>query len=586
MDQAGAQRGAVAIFRDVTAAEKALRNHSPGLSQAAARATPDASDWQAALEGLELYRGHYERLCRAVEQTADSVVITDRQARIEYVNPAFEATSGYTAQEVLGRKPSLLQSGQHDKQFFEALWAKLDAGEPWRGTIINRKKSGELYWSEQTISPMKDDAGRVTHFVSVLKDITGQRKQREQEFYLQLASEVQQHLYRGADSVTGFDMAGITCPADLTGGDYFDTIAHPDGRVTVAIGDVSGHGVGSALVMAATRAYIRAFTKSEADAATLLRHLNGALTADLNGGRFVTLMLIQVDPRTRSIEYAGAGHLPSYLLRGDGGVELVLGSTGPPLGLLAEAEFATCGPIAYGDGDAIVLFTDGVTEAVNADGQEFGAERALDTVRLHRRSSARELVEGLAEAVRTFCGKSPRAMTSPPWSVNWDRGPEPRSNNCNSRYLLGLTCLRAVVPLFLLLRGHRSFGHLGFLRFARSRLDDFRGLTLSLRHFFPNFILRHVGFQCVQRFVEFAFRWSDDLRLQLVEGDIQVLGDVRGGDELLQFLETFSRLDRIDALRQQQLDLLAEVNICLHFLPGSHFLWFIRGRGRGRRPAP
>ena len=405
VDQASAKRGAVAMFRDVTAAEKALRTHSPGLSQGAARKTHNASDWQAALEALELYRGHYERLCRAVEQTADSVVITDRQARIEYVNPAFEATSGYTAQEVLGRKPSMLQSGQHDKQFYEALWARLDAGEPWRGTIVNRKKSGELYWSEQTVSPMKDDAGRITHFVSVLKDITEQRKQREQEFYLQLASEVQQHLYRGADSAAGCDMAGITCPAHLTGGDYFDTISHPDGRVTVAIGDVSGHGVGAALVMAATRAYVRAFTRSEADAGSLLRNLNGVLTADLNGGRFVTLMLIQVDPRTRSIEYAGAGHLPSYLLRGAGGVELVMGSTGPPLGLLAEAEYATCGPIAYEDGDTIVLFTDGVTEAVNADGQEFGAERALETVRLRLRSSARELVEGLAGAVRTFCGE-------------------------------------------------------------------------------------------------------------------------------------------------------------------------------------
>ena len=405
LDQTGAQRGAVAVFRDVTVAEKALRDHAPGLCRTVARETPNASDWQAALQSLELYRGHYERLCRAVEQTADSVVITDRQSRIEYVNPAFETTSGYTAQEVLGRKPSLLQSGHHDKQFYEALWAKLDAGEPWRGTIVNRKKSGALYWSEQTISPMKDEAGRITHFVSVLKDITEQRKLRKQEFYLQLASEVQQHLYRGSDPAAGFDMAGVTFPADLTGGDYFDTIAHPDGRVTVAIGDVSGHGVGSALVMAATRAYIRAFTRSEADAASLLRNLNGALNADLNGGRFVTLMLIQVDPRTRSIEYAGAGHLPTYLLRGDGGVEVVMGSTGPPLGLLANAEFATCGPIAYGDGDTIVLLTDGVTEAENTDGQEFGAERALDIVRLRRESSARELVEAIAEAVRAFCGQ-------------------------------------------------------------------------------------------------------------------------------------------------------------------------------------
>jgi PAS domain S-box-containing protein len=404
-DQAGARRGAVAIFRDVTAVERVLRNHAPGLSKTAVWANPSASDWQAALEGLELYRGHYERLCRAVEQTADSVVITDQQARIEYVNPAFEATSGYTAQEVLGRQPSLLKSGQHDQQFYAALWARLLAGEPWRGTIVNRKKSGELYWSEQTISPMKDDAGRTTHFVSVLKDITEQRKQREQEFNLQLAREVQQHLYAGADSAAECDVAGVTYPADLTGGDYFDTIAHPDGRVTVAIGDVSGHGIGTALVMAATRAYIRAFARSEADAGSLMRSLNGALTADLKQGWFVTLMLIQVDPRTRSIEYAGAGHLPSYLLRRAGGFDVVLGSTGPPLGLLADAEFATCGPITYGDGDTILLFTDGVTEALNADGKEFGAERALDTVRLRLRSSAREIVEGLAEAVRTFCGE-------------------------------------------------------------------------------------------------------------------------------------------------------------------------------------
>jgi sigma-B regulation protein RsbU (phosphoserine phosphatase) len=252
---------------------------------------------------------------------------------------------------------------------------------------------------------MKDDAGRTTHFVSVLKDITEQRKLREQEFYLQLASEVQQHLYRGADSAAGFDTAGVTRPAHLTGGDYFDTIVQPDGRVTVAIGDVSGHGVGSALVMAATRAYVRAFTKSEADAGALLRNLNGALTADLDGGRYVTLLLIQVDPRTRSIEYAGAGHLPGYLLRGEGEVDLVMGSTGPPLGLLADAEFSKCGPIPYRDGDAIVLFTDGVTEAENVEGQEFGAERALDIVRSRRQSSARELVEGLAETVRAFCGE-------------------------------------------------------------------------------------------------------------------------------------------------------------------------------------
>ena len=91
--------------------------------------------------------GRYDRLIRAVEQTADTVIITDRQGIIEYVNPAFEETAGYSANEVMGRTPSLLKSGLHDAQFYKELWAQIMTGKPFRGIIINRKKSGELYWA-------------------------------------------------------------------------------------------------------------------------------------------------------------------------------------------------------------------------------------------------------------------------------------------------------------------------------------------------------------------------------------------------------------------------------------------------------
>ena len=111
-------------------------------------------------------------LSQAIEQTADSVVITDCNGLIEYVNPAFEATTGYGRAEVIGRTPRILKSGVHDQMIYQRLWKQVLAGETFRGTLANRKKSGECYWTEQTITSIRDAAGEITHFVSVHKDLT------------------------------------------------------------------------------------------------------------------------------------------------------------------------------------------------------------------------------------------------------------------------------------------------------------------------------------------------------------------------------------------------------------------------------
>jgi PAS domain S-box-containing protein len=304
------------------------------------------SEHRGIQEQLQRLHGSHDRLVRAVEQTADTVMITDRQGVIQYINPAFEETTGYSADEVLGRTPSLLKSGLHDEQFYKALWAQLMAGRPFRGIIINRKKSGQLYWSAQTISSMKDENGEITHFVSVLKDVSELRKQQEQEFHLQIAHEVQQRLYTTVASLPGFDIAGTVCSATLTGGDYFDFIMQPDGCLCIAIGDVSGHGFGAALVMAETRAYVRSYARLESDMGATLNRLNSALVTDLADGQYVTLLLARLDPRNRLVEYASAGHIPCYLLRSSGEIGYVMESTGPPSGLFAGSQCGSSLPIS------------------------------------------------------------------------------------------------------------------------------------------------------------------------------------------------------------------------------------------------
>ena len=368
---------------------------------------PRSRELRGILDSLDRLCGHYVRICRAVEQTADGVIITDREGRIEYVNPAFESMTGYGSAEVLGRNPRLLNSGVQDAKFFAAMWKVLLAGGAFRGAIVNRKKSGELYWAEQTITPVKDAEGAITHFVSVMKDVTEERKRREQEFFLQLARQVQQRFHRFTDPVPGFDVAGSTHAAAVTGGDYFDVLPHPDGRLTIAIGDVSGHGFPSALLMAETRAYVRAYSSLAPSPEVLLECLNRALADDLDGAQFVTLLVVRFDPGRRTLKYASAGHVPGYLLEASGAVRLSLQATGPPLGLFAEPAFSASEEIAYCPGNTVVLLTDGVTEAASRDGHEFGAQRALGVVRARLGRPAQEVAEALCAAALDFCHGAP-----------------------------------------------------------------------------------------------------------------------------------------------------------------------------------
>jgi diguanylate cyclase (GGDEF)-like protein/PAS domain S-box-containing protein len=127
------------------------------------------------------------RLSSVIEQTADHVVITDKEGVIEYVNPAFEKLTGYTMKESVGKTPRILRSGKHDQRFYENLWETILSGGIFRGVLVNKKKDGDLFYEEKTITPIRDMDGSVTHFVSTGKNITDRmrvEKELEKSFSL------------------------------------------------------------------------------------------------------------------------------------------------------------------------------------------------------------------------------------------------------------------------------------------------------------------------------------------------------------------------------------------------------------------
>jgi sigma-B regulation protein RsbU (phosphoserine phosphatase) len=350
------------------------------------------------------------RLSNAVEQTADAIYITDRSGVVEYVNPGFEHITGYSKEEILGRTPALLRSGRHGAAHYRDLWGTLLAGEVFRGTMINRRKNGEIYYAEMTITPIKDPAGAVTHFVAVGKDMTDRRIRQEHELELEIARRVQQGLFpTRAPEFPGFDFAGAAHPATAMCGDYFDYFATQDGQLGIVIGDVSGHGLGPAVVMAETRGYVRAFMRTLPSPGEVLRALNRALIEDLEDGRFVTMLLARLDTRTRILTYANAGHPTGFVLGRDGRVRATLESSGTPLGVSAAWGVTDAESIALENGDTVVLMTDGIPESQAPDGGLLGTEGVLRLVREHLAGSAQQVLEGLVAGAQAFAAGGPPA---------------------------------------------------------------------------------------------------------------------------------------------------------------------------------
>lgn len=130
------------------------------------------SRWVATELQRERAESRMRKLSGALERTADAIMITDHRRLIEYVNPSFERLTGYTKEEVMGKKSHFLRSGLHDDKFYHELWEVIGKGEVYRGRLVNRKKDGTFFHEQKTISPLKDENGRITHFISVGHDIT------------------------------------------------------------------------------------------------------------------------------------------------------------------------------------------------------------------------------------------------------------------------------------------------------------------------------------------------------------------------------------------------------------------------------
>ncbi len=174
------------------------------------------------------------------------------------------------------------------------------------------------------------------------------------------------------------------------------------------MGDVTGHGIGPALLMAETRAYLRILARNREDVGEILTRANRVLAEDIGYERFITMLLVSLDPQRRTFTYANAGHPAGYVLGAAGQIKSQLKRTGLPLGIKPDMAYPQASATNLSPGDILLLLTDGIEEAMSPDESIFGTERILEIVRENRKKSAREIVDALYAAIRQFAQNAPQ----------------------------------------------------------------------------------------------------------------------------------------------------------------------------------
>lgn len=198
------------------------------------------------------------KLFTAVEQSPSTVLMTDSEGRIEYVNPSFEQLTGYSRREVIGSRSSLLKSGHHDEEFYSDLWETIRSGREWQGEFLNRRKDGSSYWESALISPVKDRRGRTISYIAFKEDITEQKIRHEIVNRRARIDELTQTLNRR----TGMETLNRTYEQCSTNGSGF-TVGFVDINGLKKVNDTYGHEAGDRLITAVASSIKRHIRESD-----------------------------------------------------------------------------------------------------------------------------------------------------------------------------------------------------------------------------------------------------------------------------------------------------------------------------------
>lgn len=360
---------------------------------------------------------------RALDVAAEGVTIADARSPDQpliYVNEGFVRMTGYSVEEVLGRNCRFLQGAGTDAAAVEEIRAALAESRACLVEVLNYRKDGTPFWNRLSITPVRAESGEVTHFIGIQSDVTarrlaedGLRRAKESlERDLKLAARVQQALLPPPQLRVGeLHIAHAFQPCDDLAGDSVGIVSLPDNRLSLYVLDVSGHGVGAAL-LSFTLTHLLSTTAEESPFTERGGAASGSMTPSRVAERlnrmfpmdrtrqYFTLVYGVLDPSSGQFQYVVAGH-PAPALLPRVGPPVTIDGVGLPIGMMEEATYRD-ESITLAPGDRLYFYTDGVIEAVNAADEQFGPARLLEELTRLRDRPLRDGLELIADAVRAW----------------------------------------------------------------------------------------------------------------------------------------------------------------------------------------
>ena len=374
---------------------------------------------------------------RALEATAEGIVITDslhKENPIIYANAGFERLTGYTASEVLGSNCRFLQGTDTDPATREELSRAIRERRPCTVEILNYRKDGTRFWNRLSVTPIRDDGGEVTHFIGVQSDVT---ERREAEAALRTAKTelevVNENIRHDLDTAAriqrallpmslpqppGYRFAWHFLPSAQLAGDTLNVLWLGPDQVALYIADVSGHGVSAALLsvtlsrwLSTTPGQLSLLTPDPASPtgysisspAEVAERLNQQFPFDPQTGQYFTLIYGILTLSSREFRYISAGHPPVVHLPLGRGAR-ALSTEGFPIGLVRDPGYQEH-VVQLSPGDRLILVTDGVTEAADSTGEQFGLARLVEAAEASRGDLPERQLDGIVGSARRWCSR-------------------------------------------------------------------------------------------------------------------------------------------------------------------------------------
>ena len=351
-------------------------------------------------EAEERLRKSEEKYRRIVEIAGEGFLLMDEALNIVDLNSAYARMVGYSRSELIGRKPFDLEPDDFVQIGVQSQEETPDQEYSEFEYEIESKDKGTVPILIHA-STLRSDSDRIIGTMAFVTDMTASKKA------LSLAGEVQRSLLPSQPPcVKGLDIAGANVPCDEVGGDYFDYLFEADSEesvLSVVVGDITGHGVDSALLMSSARAFLRMRASQPGTMTDIITAMNHHMTEDVyDTGRFMTLFYLTIDSSKKCIEWIRAGHDPALLY--DPGLDTFEDLKGPGLALGVDQDYVFQAQTQKGliAGQVIVVGTDGLWEGCNRHGEFFGKERLKNIIREKSENRAETLLNSVLQAHTDF----------------------------------------------------------------------------------------------------------------------------------------------------------------------------------------